>query len=84
MPFSLTNAPAVFQALVNDVLRDTFTRFLFGYTDDVLISSRASCSAGLSCPPMPPGEPALSQGRKVRVSRPCSVLLGHRGSAGAA
>ena len=29
MPFGLTNAPAVFQALVNDVLRDVLNRFVF-------------------------------------------------------
>lgn len=28
MPFGLTNAPAVFQALINDVLRDFLNRFL--------------------------------------------------------
>ena len=27
MPFGLTNAPAVFQALINDVLRDMLNRF---------------------------------------------------------
>lgn len=29
MPFGLTNAPAVFQALVNDVLRDMLNTFVF-------------------------------------------------------
>ena len=29
MPFGLTNAPAVFQALVNDVLRDMLHQFVF-------------------------------------------------------
>ena len=40
MPFGLTNAPAVFQALVNDVLRDMLNRFVFVYLDDILIFSR--------------------------------------------
>lgn len=40
MPFGLTNAPAVFQALVNDVLRDLLNRVIFVYLDDILIFSR--------------------------------------------
>ena len=41
MPFGLTNAPAVFQALINDVLRDFLNRFIFVYLDDILIFSRS-------------------------------------------
>lgn len=37
LPFGLTNAPAVFQALVNDVLRDMINKFVFVYLDDILI-----------------------------------------------
>lgn len=37
MPFSLTNAPAGFQALVNDVLRHFLRCFVFVYLDDTLI-----------------------------------------------
>ena len=40
MPFRLTNAPAVFQSLVNDVLRDMLNRSVFVYLDDILIFSR--------------------------------------------
>ena len=40
MPFGLTNAPGVFQALVNDVLRDFLNRFVFVYLDDILIFSQ--------------------------------------------
>ena len=40
MPFGLTNAPAVFQNLVNDVLRDFLNRSVFVYIDDILIFSR--------------------------------------------
>ncbi len=41
MPFGLTNAPAVFQALVNDLLRDMLNRFVFVYLDDILIFSKS-------------------------------------------
>lgn len=40
MPFGLTNAPAVFQALINDVLRDFLNKCVFIYMDDILIFSR--------------------------------------------
>lgn len=41
MPFGLTNAPAVFQAMMNDVLRDMLNRYVFVYLDDILIFSRS-------------------------------------------
>lgn len=40
MPFGLINAPAVFQAMVNDVLRDFINHFGFVYLDDILIFSK--------------------------------------------
>ena len=42
MPFGLTNAPAVFQALVNDVLRDFINIFVVVYLDDILVFSRTT------------------------------------------
>lgn len=38
-PFGLTNAPAVFQAMINDVLRDFLDHFMYVYLDDILIYS---------------------------------------------
>lgn len=35
MPFGLTNAPAVFQAFINDVLRDYLNQCVFVYLDDI-------------------------------------------------
>ena len=40
MPYGLTNAPAVFQALVNDMLRDFLNTFVIVYLDDILVFSR--------------------------------------------
>ncbi|XP_064197194.1 uncharacterized protein LOC135257909 [Anguilla rostrata] len=40
MPFGLMNAPAVFQALVNDVLRVLLNRSVVVYLDDILIFSQ--------------------------------------------
>ena len=42
MPFGLTNTPAVFQALVNDVLRDFINAFIVVYLDDILIFSKTA------------------------------------------
>lgn len=41
MLFGLTNILAVFQAIVNDILRDFINHFVFVYLDDILIFSRS-------------------------------------------
>ena len=41
MSFGLTYAPAVFQSLVNDVLRDMLNCSVFVYIDDILIFSKS-------------------------------------------
>ncbi len=46
MPFGLTNSPAVFQNLVNDVLGDMLSRFVFVYLDDILIFSKSETEHG--------------------------------------
>ncbi len=49
LPFGLVNAPAVFQALVNDVLRDMINVFVFVYLDDILIFFTLSPGARSTC-----------------------------------
>ncbi|KAK3543201.1 hypothetical protein QTP70_012297 [Hemibagrus guttatus] len=39
MPFDLTNAPAVFQALINEVFRDLLGRGVIDYIDNILVYS---------------------------------------------
>lgn len=42
MPSGLTNAPAVFQALVNNVLQDMLNWFIFFYLDDIPMFSHSA------------------------------------------
>ena len=42
MPFGLTNAPTVFQALVNDILRNILNWFIFDYLDDIHVFSHSA------------------------------------------
>jgi len=65
MPFGLSNAPAVFQALVNDVLRDMLNRFifrLFGRYLDFFSGSRHSPAACPSGSATAAGKQTICQG----------------------
>lgn len=42
MPFGFSNAPGVFQELVNDVLRDMLNCYVFVYLDDILTKFRST------------------------------------------
>lgn len=39
MPYGLTNAPAIFQSLINEVFRDMLNQFVIAYIHDILIYS---------------------------------------------
>lgn len=40
MPYELTNAPAVFQSLINEIFRDMLNQFVMAYIDEILIYSK--------------------------------------------
>ncbi len=74
MPFGLSNSPAVFQALVNDVLRDMVDQFIYVYLDDILIFfffSPGTCSTRQASAPEAVREWAFCQGGEMHV--PCTV-----------
>jgi Reverse transcriptase (RNA-dependent DNA polymerase) len=40
MPFRLTNAPATYQALINNILREYLDNFIVAYLNNILIYSK--------------------------------------------
>jgi Reverse transcriptase (RNA-dependent DNA polymerase) len=40
MPFKLTNTPATYQALINNILREYLNNFIVTYLDNILIYSK--------------------------------------------
>jgi hypothetical protein len=40
MPFGLINAPALYQSLINNILRRYLDDFIIAYLDDILIYSK--------------------------------------------
>ncbi|KAK3548636.1 hypothetical protein QTP70_015936, partial [Hemibagrus guttatus] len=41
MPYRLTNAPTVFQSLINEIFPDMLNQFVIAYIDDILIYSKS-------------------------------------------
>lgn len=64
----LTDAPAVLQASVNDVLRDFLNIFVFVYLNNILIFYQVTTRTRSPCPlctANSPGKPVICQGRKM-------------------
>ena len=40
MPFGLTNAPALYQGLINNVLRNLLDQYVIVYLDNILVYSK--------------------------------------------
>lgn len=79
MPFGLSKAPAVFQALVNDVLRDFLNVFVFVYLDDILIFFKVSRRTSGPCPKRTAatiGEPSLCKGQEMRIPHLVCLISG--------
>lgn len=67
MPFGLTNAPAMFQSLVNDVLRDMLNKFLFIYLGDIISLRQRGNMFSMPNSPAPLGKQTLCQAREMSL-----------------
>ncbi|KAI7791431.1 putative vitellogenin [Triplophysa rosa] len=75
LPFGLTNAPAVFQGLVNSILGDMINKFVFVYLDDILTFSPSLQLATGPRPrePLKEALKALQEGIAVKYAKPLLV-----------
>ena len=69
MPFGLSNAPAVFLALVNDVLHGMLNQFVFVYLDHILVFPPVISRI----PPPRPTDLSVSPGELVFLLKPENV-----------
>jgi Reverse transcriptase (RNA-dependent DNA polymerase) len=80
MPFGVTNAPSVFQALMNSVFRDAADVFVMCYLDDILVYSKAATDHQQHVKEVPQrlrDEKLLCKRSKCHFSQQQVKFLGH-------
>ena len=79
MPFDLTNAPAVFQTLINNLLRDMLDKFFSVYLDDILIfflQPGGACYSRQICPARLMDSSLYVKAEKCKFNEPSASFLG--------